>query len=311
VAEEEVGGFFVSLKMLSDDASFRRGEEGIKNVTDGLGSLIAKGAAIAGVTIGIRDLIKAASEQGQMLITAQQANMSADALANWEGVLNHVGGSMGAFTNAATTMNQEFEKMQFGGKAPADDFFLALAQLGLSPDKLKGENQDQRMKDIMSAALNYNGPGGKDYARTLVRQLGGGMPGLESIFDYLQLPAAATGGATFQSLWANAKKESFVNDKDRMAGEKGSAALRDLETTFKSIWGKLSSDIMGSLAPDIEKLNSWLDTHKDEIKNLIDGIAKLTDVIMKKLGGAAENAIDVLSGHPEKVVDKIVKGNTP
>jgi len=284
MAEEEVGGFFVNLKMLTDDASFSRGTEGIKNITDGLTGLIEKGLAIAGVTLGIKDLIETAAAQGQMLITAQQANMSADALANWEGVLNHVGGSMSAFTTAASTMNQEFEKMSFGGKAPADDFFLAIAQLGLSPEALKGEDQNKRMNDIMNAALNYKGPGGKDYARILVRQLGGGMPGLESIFDYLQLPSKDRNGATFASLQAKSSQEDFMNDSARGGAERGSAALRDLTTSLDSIKARLASDIMGALAPDIENLNKWLDAHKDDINNLLNGIAELTKTIVELIG---------------------------
>ena len=284
MAEEEVGGFFVNLKMLTDDASFSRGTEGIKNITDGLTGLIENGLAIAGVTLGIKDLIETAAAQGQMLITAQQANMSADALANWEGVLNHVGGSMSAFTTAASTMNQEFEKMSFGGKAPADDFFLAIAQLGLSPEALKGEDQNKRMNDIMNAALNYKGPGGKDYARILVRQLGGGMPGLESIFDYLQLPSKDRNGATFASLQAKSSQEDFMNDSARGGAERGSAALRDLTTSLDSIKARLASDIMGVLAPDIENLNKWLDTHKEEINNLLTSLATLTGAVVDLTG---------------------------
>ena len=117
MAEDNVGGFFASLEMVTDDASFRRGTDGIKSITSGLEGLIEKGLAIAGVTLGIKNLIDAASAQGQMLITAQQANMSADALANWEGVLNHVGGSMGAFTAAAATMNQQLDMMFAGGES--------------------------------------------------------------------------------------------------------------------------------------------------------------------------------------------------
>ena len=211
---------------------------------------------------------------------------------------------MGAFTSAASTMNEEFEKMQFGGKAPSDDFFKAIAQLGLLPDRLKGENQDQRMKEIMNAALGYEGPGGKDYARILVRQLGGGMPGLESIFDYLQLPAKDRNGATFASLQAQSGRENFMTDKDRGGADRGSAALRDLTTSLESIKAKFSSDIMGALAPDIEKLNSWLDSHKDDINNLLDGITNLITAILSLTGSLLGKAMDpryqdpTLAGHP-------------
>jgi hypothetical protein len=291
---EEIGGFFVSLKMLMDEGSFRKGISGIGELTRGLEGLIAKGLAIAGVTYGIKELISAAAAQGQMLITAQQTNMSADALAHWEGVLNHVGGSMNAFNSAASSMNEEFEKMQFGGKAPSDDFFRAIAQLGLSPDKLKGEDQNQRMQEIMSAALSYSGPGGKDYARLLVRQLGGGMSGMESIFDYLQLGPKANNGATFPGLWNQSGKENYMTDSGRAGAENGSAALRDLQTTLNSIWSLFSSDVIKGLAPAFKGLNEWLmdPENKANITAMIQGMADLTAAILKWTGGTVASVIN-------------------
>jgi hypothetical protein len=214
---------------------------------------------------------------------------------------------MDAFSGAAAKMNGEFLKMDFGGEPPSDDFFLALGQLGVDVQKMKGEDSNARMQDILSHALSYSGPGGKDYARTLVRQLGGGMPGLESIFDYLQLPSAARGGATWGSLWSQSGKEQFVNQKDREKAEYATAIFRDTKFIGSQIWGEFLSDVMGALAPALKGLNDWLTDPKNkaDITAMIKGMADLTAAILKWTGGTiasvinAPNNPDYQAGGPE------------
>jgi hypothetical protein len=300
---EEVGGFYVSLKALVDEASFRKGISGVESLANGLKGLLIGGAALAGIAFSIKSIVESASKQGQMLITAQQVNMSASALSQWEGVLAHVGGSMDAFSGAAGRMNEEFLKMDFGGKPPSDDFFLALGQLGIDVQKLKGEDSNARMQDIMSHALSYKGPGGTDYARVLIRQLGGGMPGLESIFDYLQVSPKES----FGSIWAQSGREQYTNPASTKGALEGSTALRDLQTTLGSIFTLFSSDVMKALAPALKSLNAWLTDpeNKANISAMIKGMADLTAAILKWTGGTIANVLnapnnpDYQAGGPE------------
>jgi len=304
---EEVGGFFVSLKALVDESSFRKGISGVNDLAGSLKGLILGGAALLGISASIKSIIDTAAKQGQMLITAQQVNMSASALSQWEGVLAHVGGSMDAFSGAAGRMNEEFLKMDFGGKPPSDDFFLALGQLGIDVQKLKGEDSNARMQDILSHALSYSGPGGKDYARTLVRQLGGGMPGLESIFDYLQLPSAARGGATWRSLWNQSGAEQFVSSRDRAKAEWGSAVFRDTQFIGAQIWGKFASDLMGDLAPSIKSMNDWLEKNNAAISDLVTHLAELTGWIIKLGGGLALEPFKAATGIHSTTEQQLMK----
>ena len=292
---EEVGGFFVGLKAITDEGSFRKGIGHISQMKDGLAGLIKTGLGIVGVTLGLKELINAASQQGQMLMTAKYVDMTASALEAWNGVMAEAGGSADALINSLGELNAAFVNMKSSGMSPSNQLFQDLAQLGLSPEKLMGENSDQRAKDMLNAAMKS-----KDQAmamQILRRNLGGMQGGLQAMLY------AETTGQTIDQMYANARGRGGFN-QNRLGGEEGVADLRKLGDEFKNIFGAFASTIMKDLKPSLDSLLSWLGEHKGDIKNLIDGMSKLTAAMLKFMGGALASFFDpkfqdpTLKDHP-------------
>lgn len=242
---------------------------------DGLAGLIKTGLGIVGVTLGLKELINAASQQGQMLMTAKYVDMTASALEAWNGVMAEAGGSADALINSLGELNAAFVNMKSSGMSPSNQLFQDLAQLGLSPEKLMGEDSDQRAKDMLNAAMKS-----KDQAmamQILRRNLGGMQGGLQAMLY------AETTGQTIDQMYANARGRGGFN-QNRLGGEEGVADLRKLGDEFKNIFGAFASTIMKDLKPSLDSLLSWLGEHKDDIKNLIDGMSKLTEAVLKVVG---------------------------
>jgi hypothetical protein len=295
--------------MLTDDASFNRGIEGVKSLTSGLEGLIAKGLAIAGVTLGIKALFDAASNQGDMLFKADYVNLSVDALEAWTGVMAKAGGSADALINSLGSLNAAFVQMQTEGMAPDNKLFQDISQLGLSPQDEINKDSDARAKDILSAALDKMNAGtdsktGKmnldaRMAMDIVnRLLGGAAGGLRADLYAYEM------GTDIPTMYADAKSRGGFN-KNRKGGEQGIAYVREIGNEASNIWGAFSSGVMKDLAPSLKKIADWMadPTNKANIQKVIDGMVKLAGALIDFLGstiimGLAE-AMAIISGHPE------------
>ena len=293
---EEIGGFFVGLKAITDEGSFRKAAGNVRDMKDGLAGLIKTGLGIAGVTLGLKDLINAASQQGQMLMTAKYVDMSVDALEAWNGVMAEAGGSADALINSLGDLNAAFVNMNSSGMSPSNQLFQDLSQLGLIPGGEIGKDSNQRTKDILNAAENSKN---QPMAQQIVKRLLGGMQGGLQALLYSQLP----GNPTIDQMYASAHGRGGFN-ANRLGGEAGVADLRKLGDEFKNIFGAFASTIMKDLKPSLDSLLSWLGEHKGDIKNLIDGMSKLTAAMLKFMGGALASFFDpkfqdpTLKDHP-------------
>jgi hypothetical protein len=263
------------LKALVDEGSFRKGIGNITSMRDGLADLIKTGLGILGVTMGLKEMVKAASEQGQMLLTAKYIGMTADALEAWNGVMAEAGGNADSLINSLGALNAAFIEMKSQGMAPSNQLFQDIAQLGLSPQKLMGENSDQRAKDMLEAASKLKNQGMAN--EIIKRNLGGTTGGLQAMLF------AETTGTSIEAMYARAQGRGGFN-RNRVGGLEGAADLRDVADEFKNIFGAFSSTVLKDLKPSLENFLSWMKENKDTIRDLITGMADLTKVLAEFVG---------------------------
>ena len=70
-----------------------------------------------------------------------------------------------------------------------------------------------------------------------------------------------------------------------MAGAaQGMTEMNQAAETFKGAFNLFSDEVMKDLTPSLKTLNGWLTDHKEDIKALIDGLARLTAAIMMFAG---------------------------
>jgi len=243
---------------------------------DGLADLIKTGLGILGVTRGLKDLVAAAGEQGQMLMTAKYANMSVDALENWTSVVAETGKAADGFVTSLEALNTAFIKMGSMGEAGnTSQLFKELNLLGLTPSKELSANSDQRVKDILNAAMRA---ANQARAREIVKDLLG-QSGLD-----VMLLAQQRGYSSIDPVYNAASGRAFRNP-NRAGGLEGVVELREIGETFRQIFGAFSSTVLKDLKPTFEHLLTWLGTHKQDIENLIEGMSKLTEALLKFVGG--------------------------
>jgi hypothetical protein len=265
---EEVGGFFASLKLQADQASFQRGIGSIKGVGDELARLVKIGLGIAGVTIGIKELLNAANKQGQLLLTANYLQMNADAVTTWSGAIKEAGGNSSAFIDSIKGLHQNLVRLKEEGMDPGNKFFQNIAQLGVNPGDLVNMTQDQQVRTLMNAARNSKNP---NLANDLILQLLG-PDALNAV-----LYSRATGRSLDQMRGEAAKA---IYNPNRAGALAGMGQLRQAGGKFEGMWEAFSSKFIADLAPELKRLNDWLGQHQDEISQMIDAMAKLAAALV-------------------------------
>lgn len=216
----EVGGFFASLKIMTDDASFQRGMSSIAGLANGLGkvtSFVGPLAAIAGVIKGILDL---GTKEGQKLITGKFLGMSADEITAWSGAVQEANGNAQAFIGGIQQLESHLVGVTVQGRA-SDEMFKNLGIL-LGPntdfDKFLKQSTSAQVTQIMSAAQARAATDPKGAAKLLQDILGS---------DAVQLLGSAIiQGKSVSSMYSDARQRIYVSDSSRREAWQGTAGVR-------------------------------------------------------------------------------------
>jgi len=273
MADENVGGFFASLKLNADQASFQRGVGSIKGVGDELARLVKIGLGIAGVTVSFKKLLDAANKQGQLLLTSNYLQMNADAVTTWSSAVTEAGGNASAFIDSIKSLHQNLVRMKEEGMDPGTKFFQNIAQLGVNPGDLVNMTQDQQVRTLMNAARNAKNP---NLANDLILQLLG-PDALNTV-----LYSRATGRSIDQM---RAEAAKGIYGPNRAGALAGMGQLRETGTRFQGMWEAFSSKVIADLAPELKRLNDWLEHNHDEISAMIDAMSKLAASLLISAAG--------------------------
>ena len=285
---EEVGGFFASLKLNTDEASFSRGAGKISDLAGGLKGLLLAGAGLAGLTLSFKALLDAASEQAKLGQMALSLGMSADNLQNWSAAVRIAGGDADAFVSSISNLNQKMVDLRAFGDKPGDKFWIAVRGLGVNPNSMLNMNNDQRIAVLMKGAekLAHTGPQGLQNAQTFLREaLGQSGVGL--------LTKAMQNKTTVADLYARGAGSQFTTGADMAGASKGMTEWNQSVETLKSVFNLFSDTVMRELAPSLKGLNAWLTANKGEIAKFTKAMADLATVLLQLLGSAVFKSMDV------------------
>jgi hypothetical protein len=263
---EEVGGFYVSLKTLVDEGSFRKGIDGIKGIAGGLAGLIAKAAAIVGVGVGLKAIVDVAHRQQDLLNFAHALGMGATELETWQDVLGRAQVDAQGFLGTIKSLNDEMTRQKTGGQAMSLDKLAAIDRLlgAGGVDKLYAMNTSQRMSALLDAAKNIGTAQSKVDLETLMGAGGGRF-----------LEQMKTDRMSMAQELANMSRYGFTNDQNVATGARVSTELNTLGTAAGSIFNLVADETLKALEPDIKGLLAWLTANRGTIQSLATSMGNL------------------------------------
>jgi hypothetical protein len=282
---EEVGGFFASLKLNTDEASFSRGAGKISDLAGGLKGLLLAGAGLAGLTLSFKALIDAASEQAKLGQMAMYLGMSADNLQNWRAAIRTAGSDADSFVAAIGNLNAKMVGLRAYGEAPNDKFWIAVHGLGVDPNAMLNMSNDQRVRALMQGAEKLYGKNPQNAQRYLEDTLG------KSSVDLLL--RARQNKTTVSDLYNRGASSQYTTGRDMQGAAQGVTQWNQSVETLRSVFNLFSDTVMKNLAPSLKGLNDWLLANKDEITQLTKALADFATAVLQLLGSAVFKSMDM------------------
>lgn len=285
---EEVGGFFASLKLNTDEASFSRGAGKISDLAGGLKGLLLAGAGLAGLTLSFKALIDAASEQAKLGQMALSLGMSADNLQNWSAAIRIAGSDADSFVSSISNLNKKMVDLAAFGEKPGDKFWIAVHGIGVNPSAMLNMNNDQRIKALMQGAekLAHTGPQGLQNAQTFLREALG-QSGVDLLTKAMQ------NKTTVADLYNRGASSQYTTGRDMQGAAQGVTQWNQSVETLRSVFNLFSDTVMKNLAPSLKGLNDWLLANKDEITQLTKALADFATAVLQLLGSAVFKSMDM------------------
>jgi hypothetical protein len=263
---EELPGFWVKLKMVSDEASFSKG---IQNLSGVASALKAIGAALLAGKVA-QEITRLAEATAKSNITAFFAALDPTQLQTWALVLGRAGEDAVAFTSALTALNAEFVRLKLGDPLSTKTA-KALGLLGLDVTREMGRSGQQRGEDILNAAQAYSAKmGNTDKAQQEAAQL---------VKDLL-----SDAGANYY-VWMEKNRTSLADQMKIIQGlnfqTPGATAgvmdpvanLNTLKATWNSMKAEFASKFMITISPDLLALLDFIKKNHKEIESGISAIA--------------------------------------
>ena len=288
---ENAGGFFASLKLMTDEGSFTRGVGHVKSLADKLAGLVAWGAGLAGVALGLKGVINAAAEHGKIAITAEKLNMTTKNLEAWRTVIHQAGGDANGFTSSLEALHNKLVDLD-KGIDPGGMFAQNLERgLKLNMGAILKMSPEQAMRTIMEAGeerirntRSRKDVKGEDLAKSAVEQLAG-SDALNRVLWDVRLNKSLGGSL------GRAGASVYTNERTTTKSFEGLGELNLLTDKLKSAFAALSEEVMKNLLPYLKRLNIYLETHQKEIKDFIESVGKAAEAIAKWAEGILKDAV--------------------
>lgn len=261
-----VGGFFASLKLMTDEDSFKKGV----GILEGFPKLLGK-AAMGAVGLGVAFVGLGASTANAMTklaATAKQLGMNAMTLDNWQNAVRLAGGDADSFTSSIQTMNEAFRNLKIG--EVKEDFIKATGMSGADFSKLQGMNNDQRLRTIWSALEKVQDPGKQ---QALIQKIFG--QGGVDLFSRMQLQGTNLGALYSQAAGMNPNTQA-----DYDAAVKGNKANESIMVSFDNTIKKLGIEIEKALLPSLTQFSQWLIDNKKGLSDFAVSVGNVTTVLV-------------------------------
>lgn len=268
-----VGGYFASLKLMTDEDSFRKGIGILEKFPTSLKTI---GVGALGVAAGMVALATTtANTMTKLDAQAKTLGMNALTLDNWKNAVKLAGGDADSFVGSLMNMNEAFRNLKVG--EVKEDFIKATGMSGADFGKLQGMNNDQRLKTIWGALEKVSDPAKQ---QALIQKIFGAS-GVD-LFSRLQLQGNTLGGLYNQAAAMNPNTQA-----DYETAIKGNELQNSIAVSFENISKQVGIKIEEALLPYLKDLATWLKENKTGIAEFAAAIGNATAVILNSIKGIA------------------------
>lgn len=282
-----IGGFFASLKLETDEESFKKGIKRVEDIQKTLGGMAKSGIvtgvnALAGgvVAVGAAALVLATKTTTAMATLGAQAttlNISARSLDNWKGAVSRAGGDADDFVNSLMHMKEVVRNLKVG--QVDESFIKALGMSGVNFAQFQSMNTEGQIKALISARDRIPDDS-KFYA--IVNQLMGS--GGVDLFSRLKNQGSSLGG-----LYNESSSQNLRTDRDYKIAIEADRKQREIAQQLDQDFAKIGIEIETSLLPALNKFSKWLSENQDTVKKFGEALANVTTFIINTLGWMFES----------------------
>lgn len=265
-----VGGFFASLKLVTDENSFRQGIGVLEKFPSKLKGLAVGAAGLAAGMVALAT--STATAMTKLDAQARTLGMSARTLDNWRGAVGLAGGDADSFVSSMVNMNEAFRNLKIG--EVKTDFITATGMSGADFSKLQGMNNDQRLRTIWSA-LDRVADTQKQQA---LREKIFGAGGVE-LASLLQAK-----GTSLFGLYNQAASLNPLSDADYASAIEGDKKQREIAQALEKTFQNLGIKIEQALLPALTKLAEWFGSHQKELDDFATAVGNATSSVIAFFG---------------------------
>lgn len=304
---EEVGGFFASLKLMTDDSSFQRGMSSIGGLVGGLGKIIGMAGPLAAIAGVIKKIIDLGGAEGQKLVTGELMGMSADQLTMWSGAMAEAGGNADAMISSVQKLHTHLVGVTTAGRG-ADETFKNLAILlgDVDFDKWLKMPVNDQVKSIVSAAAKPRAGLNQQQAYYLLGEI---LPEAKQLVGYSHQT-----GRSVEQILKESLERIYVSDRSRREALTGKGQVGALGDALGNLMSASAAKSFENAAAGMKDLVAQVQGAQGAFKALSDllgavgaGFLNFGVLIADLILGPLIAIGDLLSGHPAKAAEDLMK----
>lgn len=293
-----VGGFFASLKLVTDEDSFKSGIGMLNKIPGMLGKTAVgiAGVATAFVAMGA----SSATALTKLADNAKVLGLSARQLDNWRNAARIAGGDADAFQDSLSSLNKTFFNLKIGDVDKGMIQALGMSQADFG--KMQTMPMQAKIDYVLAKLENISDP---DKQKALTLQLLG-QNGLTMLAQN-QLT-----GRKFSDAYANASQRNLYTDKDYSVALAGKRSLDETKVSLEELFNKIGIEIEGALLPALQDFAAWLKNNKTMLTDFAKAIGGLVSLILGAVSGVAGaigNASDIKNYLEKRSLSDIGKAN--
>ena len=306
--KNDIGGFFVSLGLGIDKASFETGNKLIDGVTTNLNKLIGTARNAAVVLTGTA--VATGVVESTAYKTATAIGISTEALDLWKASAKIAGVDANGLVGAMSRMSEVMNHMTIDGSG-LEAYTKQLGELDLIADdidieKLLNLKPDELMKEIITKAQEAVAGG---ESLTHVSMIVKDILGESGQGFFIELERQ---GKTIEEFLAGAQKTIFTTAADNEKGNNFRVESNTLKTELESITKLVGDSVGGVLTQPLNDINSWIQDNGKAIKDAVENIAGLVEKIVgsdafKDTGNIISATIKLIGGDKQGALQDLKK----
>lgn len=287
-----IGGFYASLGLQPDKNSFETGNKLIDGVADSFSRLIGV-ARNAAVVLGTTAIASGVAES-KIYKTAEAIGTTTQALNVWRAAAKIAGvnadglvSSMGKLGSAMNSVKYNPDKLTA--------YEQQLWKLGVKYKEIQGMSTDKAFEFIIAKAQSLKG----QYSTAELAGRVADVLGEDGMNFFIEL-----GDTPIADFLKGAEKTQFTNAESEKNARDFEKEVNEFKVTVESLGMRIGGDIGGVLTPYMEKINTWLQDHGEDIADGILKVVRFVEELVKHFLGNKTDQ-DILKSLGKSTVDTV------